>query len=134
MLYWLSVLGSLLPGVGFTYLAGAYFQRRHWLRRHGRRTQGRVLRSQVESTGRGGTYFTTIAFGATSGEQIEVELGLGLPFRVFQVGQPVTVYYDPAHPRRCVVASRAEPWGYAALALVGCVGTIFMVWLILTHH
>jgi hypothetical protein len=134
MLYYLLLLGSLLPGIGFSYLAGAYFWRLRWLRRYGRRATGRVLRSEVESTGRGGAYFTTVGFATASGEPMEVELALGLPFRSFRVGEPVTVYYDPARPRRCMVKSRVEPWGYLVLALAGVLVTSLMLWDVVTHH
>jgi hypothetical protein len=43
-------------------------------------TLGRVLRSQVEATGQGGAYFTTMSFTTASGEVLKVELPLDLPF------------------------------------------------------
>ena len=134
MLYCLFLLGSLLPGVGFSYLAGAYFWRLRWLRRHGQQATGRVLRSEAESTGRGGAYFTTVGFATANGKPVEVELPLGLPFRAFRVGEPVTVYYDPASPSRCLVKSQAEPWGYLVLALTGGLVTSLMLWQVVTHY
>ncbi|MGI4737124.1 MAG: hypothetical protein ACRYG7_18290 [Janthinobacterium lividum] len=105
MLHYLLLLASLVPGVGFSYLVGSYFRRWHWLRQQGLRGQGHVLRSQVEATGRGGAYFTTVSFTTASGEVLKVDLPLGLPFRAFQAGKPITVYYDLAQPHRCLVKS-----------------------------
>ena len=134
MFHYLLLLASLVPGAGFSYLAGSYFRRWYRLRRQGQLAQGRILRSQARATGRGGAYFTTVGFTAASGEVLAVELPLGLPLRAFQVGEPITVYYDPAQPRRCVVNSWAERGSYLGLALIGWLVTSLMLGDVLTHR
>lgn len=128
MLHYLLLVGSLLPGVGFSYAAGAYFRQWRWLLRHGQQVPGTVRRSEVQSSGRGGAYFTKVGFTTANGEEVEIESELGLPWQNFRVGETVRVYYDPARPRRCAIASRAERWGYGGLALVGWLVTGLMWW------
>ena len=130
---YLYLLGALLPGGGFTFIAVAYFRQWRWLRQHGQRAVGTVAQQRVESTGRGGAYVTRFRFTTASSEALEIESGISLPFRAFRVGEAVTIYYDPAQPQEGAVDSRAERVGYVVLALVGCLVSGLMLADVLGH-
>jgi len=89
---------------------------------------GEVVRlERSRSRGRYGfTYAPVFTFSTESGEIYTVESDVGTSPACFDVGDPVRVRYDPAHPDSAKINTFFQTWGTAAIyAAVGLGFTCF---------
>jgi hypothetical protein len=77
--------------------------------------------------GTGLVYRPTVRFTTANGEDIEVESRTGTNPAPGQVGNVVTVRYDPADPGRFAITSTARATGCVAWALIALGALIFVV-------
>lgn len=83
--------------------AGSLFKRR-WLRRNGARTSGTVVRLDRSSGSDGASYHPIVQYRAGDGSLVESRSSFGKGrSSTLQPGTPVTVFYDPAKPRRMAI-------------------------------
>lgn len=71
------------------------------------------------------SYKSRIQFETSSGERVDFVSRLGSSPPEYQIGEPVTVYFDPANPRDARLKGFLELWGLASTA--GGVGAVFFL-------
>ena len=97
--FWNTVVGLFLYQLWIVPL------RRRWLYKYGEATSGTLV-AKREQTGRSPTYYMTYTFTVNeTGERLQVESQAGnvAMWKMIPVGQPVTVLYARANPKRSTV-------------------------------
>ncbi|WP_328634966.1 DUF3592 domain-containing protein [Streptomyces sp. NBC_00356] len=121
----LMAFGAVFGAAG----AGSLFKRR-WLRRNGAQTSGTVIRLDRSSGSDGASYHPIVQYRAADGSLVESRSSFGKGrSSTLQPGTPVTVFYDPAKPRRMSIDGYATG-GLFLFSLVGAVifaGGVFML-------
>ena len=84
-----------------------------------------ALQKQVFNPGSGGVYCPTIEFTTASGETIRFESSFGTMPASHQVGQTVSVRYDPNNPDSAEIESRLSNWLAPGCFMVFALGTLF---------
>ncbi|AOW15721.1 hypothetical protein LPB72_06495 [Hydrogenophaga crassostreae] len=80
-----------------------------------------VSTKKVSST----TYKPLVRFETPSGAVIDFTSSVASAPAAYRVGEPVTVFFDPANPSEARVNGFFELWGIASIA--GVVGTVFFL-------
>ncbi|MGK5554990.1 DUF3592 domain-containing protein [Actinomadura kijaniata] len=91
----------VLAGLGMVAFGAHHLRVGGRLRKHGVRVPGVVVRLRWQNNGHGGgVFYPTLRFQGPNGTELTVESDVGANPAPAREGQPVTVVYDPARPRR----------------------------------
>jgi hypothetical protein len=136
-------LGSVLPAVLIFVAIGAVFiaigvgmrWQSHRFAHSAARAQGEVI-DLVQRWGRYATdtlqssrLHPVVRYRTASGQVVQFESALGTQPSLWRRGQTVTVLYDPAHPERAEIDTRAR--GVLQLAFIGLGGCLVVASLLL---
>lgn len=122
-----AAVGFLIVVIGAAMLASQFRFRQRAGTAQGTITALRAVATGGSELGTGLVYRPTVRFTTAAGEDIEVESRTGTNPAAGQVGNVVTVRYDPADPRRFSITSTARAMGCVAWALILLGGLIFVV-------
>jgi hypothetical protein len=116
-----SVQGGCILGfwniffLGFIALMTFFFWSSFTLATQGELTTGRVI-ALDESDSDGSTVYSPIFEFTVGGQRYEVNSGIASDPPDYQVGEPITVRYNPANPQHAEVESILNsPWIYGGL-------------------
>ena len=118
----------LLIGTPTTYLKAVHLTKtgllsdeviteKHFVRRSGR--------NRIGTRGRSGTYHFTILFSTNQGEQVTFSPKWTTGRRAYEIGDKVTIIYDPANPHNATINLPYYIWGPSIL--LGAGGAIFVI-------
>jgi hypothetical protein len=102
-------------GCGFLASAAQIALRRRRFLAGSRTAPGTVVEVRVRGVGRNAVSVPVLEYRTPDGAVHRAESWMGSGFRGFEVGEEVTVRYDPADPSRVEVDSFAVLWGLALL-------------------
>jgi hypothetical protein len=122
-----AAVGFLIVVIGGAMLASQLRFRRRADTVQGTITALRAVSTGGSELGTGLVYRPTVRFTTDDGKDIEVESRTGTNPAPGQVGNVVTVRYDPADPRRFSITSTARASGCVAWALILFGALIFVV-------
>jgi uncharacterized protein DUF3592 len=130
-----SVWGTtcVLVGLGFLFTAARIFVRRKRFLATAAPTQARVVSVRVDGIGRNQVRIPTFEFRLPNGSLQRAESTIGSGFHGQQVGDVVSIWYDPADPTQAEGTSFGALWGLAVLRagfalvflLMGAVALVF---------
>ncbi|MBO0827686.1 MAG: DUF3592 domain-containing protein [Streptosporangiales bacterium] len=114
-----AFLGAVFAGIGWFGIRGT------WRIKHGGRADGTVV-GFLTSESRNGLalYHPVVRYRTADGAILEVPSRAGNMGRPLPPGMPVRVRYDPANPRRMLLAHQGAP---AVLWIFGVVGVVLLV-------
>jgi hypothetical protein len=128
----IAAVGFLIVVIGGAMLASQFRSRQREDTAQGTITALRAVAPGGSGAGVPGVgtrlvYRPTVRFTTAYGQTLEVESRTGTNPPPGQVGNEVTVSYDPADPSRFSLTSTARPSGCVAWALILLGGLIFVV-------
>jgi hypothetical protein len=97
----------------------------------GLRTPGVIMANDLDCGGRGGhscDYVPVVRFALPGGQTYVVRTTSGTSPPEFQVGQHVTVIYDPRHPESAVIDSWGDLLAPLALMVMGTFFGLLLAW------
>jgi hypothetical protein len=123
----IAAVGFLIVVLGAAMLASQFRFRRRADITQGTITALRGVATGGSELGTGLVYRPTVRFTTADGQDVEVESRTGTNPAPGQVGNVVTVRYDPADPHRFSITGTARASGCVAWALILFGALIFVV-------